>query len=253
MELDTLRELIRTDEAPAPDLETVDRMVGGALHRGRRTLVGRRAAAGVAAGALLATAAAVAVQLPGRPVEVGPADPPATTVASPTSTPRPTPSPTRAAAVEPPTRTEVSKVIRAAMPGFTGSRYSPDFALDGEVAVAYTATDRAGRAWVAGGIDNEIKKGACAGGPDCRREPLAGGTLLVMPLPKGKIGEGAWYYYHRSDGSWVWFGQQNAFPAQAKKITRPTVPLDKAEVRALLTAPAWDPLVQRCRAAGPAC
>ena len=67
-----------------------------------------------------------------------------------------------------------------------------------------------------------------------------------------KAGEGAWYYFKRSDGSWVWFGQRNAFQGNGP-VTRSTVPLSESEVRALLTAPEWDPLVDRCRLAGPAC
>lgn len=242
MEPNPLDELIRSDEPAAPSPQTVDRLVTGALRRGRRSMIGRRVAAGVAGGALLLTGVAVVGQLPGRGLELGPVAPTATA----TSTPDP---------VRPPTVLDVMSVLEPAMPaGAELSEIDTTGAPEGEVAVSFTMTDRAGRAWVGGGIDNEIDDTECDAADGCTRESLGGGTVWVARnLPGEKAGRGTWYSFQRPDGHWVWFGQDNNVSGGNGPVTRPEVPLSEDQVRRLLTAPAWDALVARCVAAGPAC
>lgn len=262
MDRNPLDELIRRAEPAGPSASTVDRLVTGALHRGRRSLVLRRMAAGIACGALLTTGAAVAGQLPGRGVEAAPAAPSATatptparsasvaapTPAAPTNTPAGTTGP-------PPSHLDVLKVLRPALP--KGSKVSQigDDDLVGQVSVMFTMTDADGRAFVAGGVYNDLEDLPCTAGDGCTQETLAGGNLSVMRDPggsRGKAGDGTWYYFERSDGSWIWFGQRNAFEGNGP-VTRPEVPLGDPEVRQLLTAPAWESLVERCRAARDSC
>lgn len=252
MELNTLGELIRDDEPTRPSPTTVDRLVTGALRSGRRTRIGRRVAAGVAGCALLVSGAAVVTQWPGRAVEVGPV--------APTPSARPSQSLTRSSTeppmsrgVKPPSGDEVLALFKARLPrSFTYSPIDTKVGMAGEASVAFTVKDTTGRAFVGGGIYNKIEDLECP--PDsCVEEPLADGTVLVMRSPENeKAGEGAWHYFERADGSWIWFGQRNAFQGNGP-VTRPAVPLSGTEVRQLLTAPEWEPLVERCRAAGPAC
>jgi hypothetical protein len=263
MELNTLGELMRDEaqDAASPGSE-VEPLVAGALRRGRRTVVRQRVAATAACCALLVAGAAVVIQLPGRTVAMAPAGPP-TAAAEPKPTPstptQPTPStPTQPAPgdVEAPAVQELLALFQEELSDrFRYSEISDDREpMAGEVAVAFTLTDRKGKSWAGGGIDNEIDNLRCVAADGCTRQSLAGGEVLVMRTPDSmkKAGEGTWYYFKRSDGSWLWFGQNNAFEGKGP-VTRATLPLSKAEVFALLTASAWDPLVERCRAAGPAC
>lgn len=258
MDLDTLGALIRDDDPTGPSPTTVDRLVTGALHRGRRRRTGHRFAAGMAACALLVTGVAVVTQWPGRAVEVGPVAP--TVTLAPTAAARPSGSLTPSTSggptsrgVKPPSGAEVLALFKAKLPrSFTYSQIDTKIGMAGEASVAFTVKDTAGRAFVGGGIYNKFEGLDCP--PDsCVEEPLADGTVLVMRDPKGeKAGEGAWYYFQRADGSWIWLGQRNAFQGNGP-VTRPAVPLSETEVRRLLTAPEWDPLVKRCRTAGSAC
>jgi hypothetical protein len=240
MELNTLGELMRDETQDAsPPASEIDRLVAGALRRGRRTVVRQRVAAAVACCALLITGAAVAVQIPGRTAEIAPV------------------APTSQAG--PPTVTELLTFFQTHLPDEFGySEISDDREpMAGEIHVSFTLTDPAGESHAGGGINSGTEKPRCEAFLQCRREPLAGGTLLSMRTPPSEVvGEvDEFYYLQRLDGRVIWFSQGNSFPSRSKRkeITRPTVPLSRAEVRALLTAPAWDPLVARCAAAGPAC
>lgn len=256
MELNTLGELMRDEtQGASPPGSDVDGLVAEALRRGRRTVIRQRVVAVVAGCALLVTGAAVAAQIPaGRSVEIAPAAP---------TTAAPSPKPTRPASTAPtlsnepgPAVHEVLALFQAQLSDqFRYSEISDDRApVAGEVGVSFTLTDRAGRSWAGGGIDNDIDNLSCKAADGCTERPLDGGHVLVMRTPDswGKAGDGTWYYHQRSDGSWVWFGQNNVLQGNGP-VTRATLPLSEDEVFALLTAPAWDPLVERCRAAGPEC
>ncbi len=260
MELNTLGELIREDDPDGVSPQTVDRVVTGAVRRGRRTRTAWQAAGGLATCALLVGGVAVAAQWPGPAVEIAPGGPPATTSVRPsataTSSPMPassTPTPT-ATRVKPPTQREVLAVLTAGLPSRfeVGQARLKDRSPESGVSTSFVVTDRAGQAFVGGGVDPAIN--LTCDPKTCTRKALAGGTVLVLRSPAGeKTGDGTWYYYERPDGGWVWLGQDNALNGGKAPVSRPELPLTEAEVRTLLTAPGWDPLVKRCRAAGPAC
>lgn len=247
MELNTLGDLIRDDEPAGPSAETVDRLVTGALRRGRRTRIGRRVAAGVAGCVLLLTGAAVVGQWPGRALNSGPVGPTATMSASPSIKPNND---------RPPTYIDVMNVYETLLgQDFRYSGITNAGELPGQVSVTFTATDSAGRAWMGGGVDNEMAAEVVeeCDPETCTRETLAGGTLTTTWSPPGdKVGDDRWYSFERPDGRWAWFGQANHFEGNGP-VTRPEVPLTDAQVRALLTAPEWDALVERCAAASLNC
>lgn len=256
MELNALGELIRQDEPAGPPARTVDRVVTGALRRGHRTRIGRRVAAGTTGGALVAAAAAAVLPWSGPSAEIAPAAPPTTVATSPSSNPSRSPSPTPTpTTVKPPTQREVLSVLTAGLPSRfeVGRARLKDESLESGVSTSFVVTDRAGQAFVGGGVDPAVKGLTCD--PEtCSKKDLAGGTVLVLRSPEGeKTGDGTWYYYERPDGGWVWLGQDNALNGGNEPVSRPELPLTEAEVRALLTAPGWDPLVERCLAAGPEC
>lgn len=260
MELNTLADLIRSDEPVDPSPGTVDRLVTGALRQGRRTRIGRRVAVGLAGGALLVSGAAVVGQWPGGPVEVAPAAPAATATASVTPEPSESPTPSESdrpvsRAIKPPTQREVLSVLKSGLPpGFeVGQARLKDASPESGVSTSFVVTDEAGRAFIGGGVDRADTEVECDPGT-CTREELAGGTVLVLRSPEGeKTGDGTWYYFQRPDGGWVWIGQDNALDGGSRPVSRPELPLTHAQVRSMLTAPGWDPLVARCTVAGPAC
>jgi hypothetical protein len=259
MELNTLGELMRdeTQDAAFPGSD-VEPLVAEALRRGRRTVVRQRVVAAVAGCALLIAGAAVAGQLPGRSVQMTPAAP-TTTAARPepaptttTARPEPAPTPTAERLESPPTVTEVLTFFQAHLPDeYSYSEISDDRApMAGEVGVSFTLTGPTGLTWAGGGIHLEADDQPCRTAEGCVSTPLAGGRLRVMRAEDK--GDGTWYYHERADGHSVWFFQDNE-QRSSGRINRAKLPFSESEVKALLTAPGWDPLVTRCAAAGPAC
>lgn len=232
-----LREADRIDR-PLP----IDTLVDGGIRRGRRQLRNRRLTAVGALGTTLAAlGAVVAFGLPtggGTGVTVAPA-------AVPTSKPSPSEA-SKPPADKLPSVAELTKIMKAHVPDdLTMRKVTPTEALVSNTTIVFELGDDDGYAWAGGGVfrTSWFGKMPCTPVQGCEEREVEGGVVQIS-RDKEKVGDGTWYWFLRSDGTQVWFGQRNAFEGNGP-VTRDRLPLTDKEVIALITDPAWEKLTDR--------
>lgn len=231
-----LREADRIDR-PLP----IDTLVDGGIRRGRRRLRNRRLSAVGALGTTLAAlGAVVAFGLPpgGTGVTIAPA-------AVPTSKPSPSES-SKPPADKLPSVAELTKIIKGHVPDdLTMRKVTPTEALVSNTTIVFELGDDDGYSWAGGGVfrTDWFGKTPCNAAQGCTESKVEGGVVRIH-RDKEKVGDGTWYYFKRSDGTEVWFGQRNAFQGNGP-VTRDRLPLTDKEVIALITDADWEKLTDR--------